>query len=210
MAKALDLVGERWTLLLVRDLLLGPASYSSLLDGLPGLTTNLLAKRLKTLTEAGIIEAIHVDASATGGAIRGLYGLTKAGRGLAPIISGLGDWGLEHGPAPCYGDQINFRWLPVLLSRNYHQTGQRWLVQLGSGDKSIQLRLGTEEFESVDGSPMKPDLCIVADCTSLHALLFSSEAPDKLVESGRVRLEGTESDLKAAWSDFLDSFALRD
>ena len=46
-ARALDVVGERWTLLLIRDLLMGPQSYSALLDGLPGLTTNLLAKRLK-------------------------------------------------------------------------------------------------------------------------------------------------------------------
>ncbi|MBC7173009.1 MAG: helix-turn-helix transcriptional regulator, partial [Polyangiaceae bacterium] len=56
LARALDLVGERWTLLIVRDLLLGPRRYSDLLRGLPGVTTNLLAKRLRELQGAGILE----------------------------------------------------------------------------------------------------------------------------------------------------------
>jgi DNA-binding HxlR family transcriptional regulator len=208
-AKALDLVGERWTLLIIRDLLLGPASYGNLLDGLPGLTTNLLASRLKDLSEAGLIESIVVDASETGGAIRGLYGLTESGKALGPIIGQLGDWGREHGPSPTKGDQMNFRWLPVLLGRNYTKHGQRWLVQLNSGEKSLQIRLGTEKFESVEGAPMKADLVIQADCMGLHALLYSDEDPDQLVAQGRIELEGAESELGDAWADFLDSFALR-
>ncbi|MFT5080146.1 MAG: DNA-binding HxlR family transcriptional regulator [Planctomycetota bacterium] len=209
-AKALDLVGERWTLLIIRDLLLGPASYCSLLDGLPGLTTNLLAKRLRDLTQAGLIEAIVVDAAETGGAVRGLYGLTAAGNALGPIIGQLGNWGREHGPSPTAGDQMNFRWLPVFLGRNYKQTGQRWIVQLNSGEKSLQVRLGTEQFESVEGTPMKPDLLVQADCMGLHALLFGEENPDQLLQSGRIELLGTESVREPAWADFLDSFALRE
>lgn len=207
-AKALDLVGERWTLLILRDLLLGPASYGSLLDGLPGLTTNLLAKRLKSLTETGLIQAIVVDPAETGGAVRGLYGLTDAGAALGPIIGQLEEWGRQHGPSPSAGDQLNFRWLPVFLGRNYNQTGQRWLVQLNSGEKSLQVRLGTEQFESVEGAPMKPDLLVQTDCTGLHALLFGEEGPGVLVQTGRIELLGTDSVRQPAWNDFLESFAL--
>ena len=64
LARALDRVGERWTLLLVRNLLLGPRRYGELLDGLPGITTNLLAKRLKELEEQGIIERVPAAGSA--------------------------------------------------------------------------------------------------------------------------------------------------
>ncbi len=207
-AKALDLVGERWTLLVLRDLLLGPASYGSLLSGLPGLTTNLLAKRLKSLTEAGLIQSIVVDPAKTSGAVRGLYGLTDAGAALGPIIGQLEEWGRQHGPSPTFGDQLNFRWLPVFLGRNYRQTGQRWLVQLNSGEKSLQVRIGTEQFESVEGAPMKPDLLIQGDCAGLHALLFGEEAAGELVQSGRIEVQGLDAVRQPAWADFLNSFAL--
>ena len=63
LAKALDVIGERWTLLLVRELLLGPRTWSQLLESLPGLTTNLLAKRLTQLQAAGVIERRPAPAS---------------------------------------------------------------------------------------------------------------------------------------------------
>jgi DNA-binding HxlR family transcriptional regulator len=66
LAKALDVVGERWTLLVVRNLLLGPLRYSELLRGLPGITTNLLAKRLKEMEEHGLLERIRARPARAG------------------------------------------------------------------------------------------------------------------------------------------------
>src|SRR3954464_15345772 len=89
LAKALDIVGERWTLLVVRNLLLGPRRYSDLLAELPGLTTNLLAKRLQDLEAAGLVE--RRDGRASNGAVT--YALTERGLALDPVVNELGRWG---------------------------------------------------------------------------------------------------------------------
>src|SRR5215831_6402600 len=88
-ARSLDVVGERWTLLIVRNLLLGPRRYSDLLAELPGITTNLLAKRLKEMESAGLIEK-H-DQRRPGGAV--VYALTATGAALEPVVMELGRWG---------------------------------------------------------------------------------------------------------------------
>lgn len=207
-ARALDVVGERWTLLLIRDLLMGPQSYSALLDGLPGLTTNLLAKRLKALQETGLVQPIEVDAAATGGAVRGLYGLTESGAALGPVLGALSEWGSEHGAPPSKDATLNIRWFLILLGRHYTKVERRWLVQLNTGDREFQFRLGTEEYESMEGSPWKADLVISASPTTLHDLLFDADDPDELVRSGEITLTGTAPDLDEVWRDFLSSFEL--
>ena len=92
LAYSLDVVGERWTLLIVRDLLLGPRRYTDLLNGLPGIGTNLLATRLKDLEQAGLLiqRRLPPPASAT------VYELTDRGRGLKAVIGALAEWGLGY------------------------------------------------------------------------------------------------------------------
>jgi DNA-binding HxlR family transcriptional regulator len=89
-ARALDLLGERWTLLLIRDLLTGPKRYTDLLNGLPGIGTNLLASRLKELQSAGVVQRSELPppAAAT------VYQLTERGRELQDVIVPLARWGL--------------------------------------------------------------------------------------------------------------------
>src|SRR3954466_9029782 len=88
-ARALDRVGERWTLLIVRNLLLGPRRYSDLLRELPGITTNLLAKRLQELESLGILERVSLPPPAATEA----YALTLQGEALEPVVMELGRWG---------------------------------------------------------------------------------------------------------------------
>lgn len=83
-ARALDVLGERWSLMIVRDMLVGATRFNELARGLPGLSRSLLAKRLRQLERAGVVE--HVDQQ---------YLLTDAGRGLEPIVFGLGSWGAQ-------------------------------------------------------------------------------------------------------------------
>jgi DNA-binding HxlR family transcriptional regulator len=110
LAYSLDVVGERWTLLIVRELLFGPRRYTDLINGLPGIGTNLLARRLKDLEQAGVISqrALPPPASST------VYELTARGRGLQPVIAALADWGQVYlqmpppdedfmGPVPLMG-----------------------------------------------------------------------------------------------------------
>src|SRR3954467_4811376 len=87
LARALDVLGERWTLLIVRNLLLGPQRYSELLRGLPGITTNLLAKRLREMEEAGTLGRLADAPGAPSSR------LTTRGMELEPAIHALGRWG---------------------------------------------------------------------------------------------------------------------
>ena len=90
-AKALDLIGERWTLLIVRELLLGSKRFGALRKAMPGISANLLSARLRALTEAGVIKRIELPAPAAVEA----YALTERGEGLRPVVDSLALWGYE-------------------------------------------------------------------------------------------------------------------
>lgn len=88
-AHALDLIGDRWALLVVRELLLGPRRFGALRAGLPGISANILTRRLEDLRGAGVVEARLLPAPAS---VR-LYALTGAGRRLWPVVRALCRWG---------------------------------------------------------------------------------------------------------------------
>jgi len=113
LARALDVLGERWTLLIVRNLLLGPQRYSELLRGLPGITTNLLAKRLQEMEAEGLIERGEGTSDAAA------YRLTAIGRDLEPAIHALGRWGWRRMGKPTGRDRRSIEWLLVSLRRRY-------------------------------------------------------------------------------------------
>ena len=92
LAQGLDLIGERWTLLIIRELLFGPKRFGALKEALPGINANLLSSRLHTLSEAGIIESVSLPAPAAGVSA---YALTERGEGLREPIAGLSLWGME-------------------------------------------------------------------------------------------------------------------
>jgi DNA-binding HxlR family transcriptional regulator len=105
-ARALDVVGERWSLLLVRELTLGPRRYRDLATGLPGIPSNVLAGRLKDLQAAGVVtrRTFRAPTDVT------VYELTDAGRALQPALDELLDWGLRYGPEPSQDDVIQPAW----------------------------------------------------------------------------------------------------
>ena len=95
-AHGLDLVGERWTLLIVRDLMFGPLRFGEIRDGLPGLSANLLSSRLSTLVHAGVVEKVHQPVPGS----RHVYRLTRRGRELAPVVHALARFGVRDWPDP--------------------------------------------------------------------------------------------------------------
>src|SRR3954471_5329848 len=95
-AHALDLVGERWALLVVRELLLGPKRFTDLKDGLPNASPNVLTQRLRELDEAGIVQRRKLPPPAGSW----VYELTDWGRGLDPIVRSLGRWALRSPSFP--------------------------------------------------------------------------------------------------------------
>jgi DNA-binding HxlR family transcriptional regulator len=111
LARALDVVGDRWNLLIVRQLLIAPARYRDLLDGLPGVATNLLADRLRDLETAGVVERQLADA---GNVV--VYALTPWGAELREPVESLVRWStplMMRGPG---GDRFQAEWLVVALT----------------------------------------------------------------------------------------------
>jgi DNA-binding HxlR family transcriptional regulator len=132
-AIALDVVGERWTPLIVRELLLGPKRYTDLLDGLPGIGTNILANRLSDLQAHGVVER-HTLPRPTPVAV---YELTEAGAALAPVLRELRTWGARFGAPPQPGDVVRPAWIiQSAASRN---------PRLEPG-KTCELHIGEESF----------------------------------------------------------------
>src|ERR1700758_5140593 len=108
-AKALDVVGDRWTLLIVRELLLrGSARYSELREGLPGIATNLLAERLRALQREGVVDRRRQPPPAAST----VFELTPRGQELAAVVGALGRWGLRYiAEGPGESDEFRSRWL---------------------------------------------------------------------------------------------------
>ncbi len=102
LARALEVVGERWSLLIVRDLAGRPQRYTDLQEGLPGIPSNVLSTRLKELEQAGVVERRVAPAPQ-----RGVhYALTESGRGLEPAVLALGRWGFAEFGEPRPGDIV--------------------------------------------------------------------------------------------------------
>src|SRR5690242_20736566 len=132
-ARALDIVGDRWSLLLVRELTLGPRRYRDLAAGLPGIPSNVLAARLKDLQAAGVItrRTLPAPTDVT------VYELTGAGRALQPALTELLHWGLRHAPEPSPDAAAQPGW--ALLAAAGRPTA------LPAG-QTCELRVGPEPF----------------------------------------------------------------
>jgi DNA-binding HxlR family transcriptional regulator len=164
-AKSLDVVGERWTLLIVRELLLrGPSRYTDLRNGLPGIATNLLADRLQELEKAGVVarEEAPPPVATT------LFSLTSRGRGLASVVYELGRWGLPLMGTQGPNDVFESHWLtmPVQLFLEDRdpkadpvtielQTGddQSSFLRVGGGDIEVLFRCDGDVSVTVSGKP---------------------------------------------------------
>ena len=171
LARSLDILGERWTLLVVRNLLLGPQRYSDLLRGLPGITTNLLAKRLKEMEAHGLIEHDTGDASFAA------YRLTDAGKALEPAIHALGRWGWQQGAKPRAGDQRNVDWLLVALRRRY-KGGVTLTATLEADGAPYHIVLRGDRAEIGRGAAPASDLRIVGKGPDIARLFLEGLSDD--------------------------------
>jgi DNA-binding HxlR family transcriptional regulator len=199
-AKALDVVGERWTLLLVRDLLLGGRRFSDLLQAMPGLTPNLLSTRLRHLQDVGLIEQqpLPPPQAAT------VYVLTPLGRELEPVVLALGRFGARWLVSPAAEDRVDPRWAMVSLKRRYLGCPRSWRVALHVGELPFALELGGEQLAVSDGPPHAPDLVLRGERPAFGALLMGGASARALVEEGRLVREGPAR----ALADFARAFGL--
>jgi DNA-binding HxlR family transcriptional regulator len=159
-ARALEIVGERWTLLVVRELLTGPKRYADLLDGLPGIASNMLTDRLRGLAEAGAVRQRRLPAPAAST----VYELTDRGRQLKPVLLALGAWGLPLLGSPRRGDQFRLAWLMIALDGSYRPAAAPTptTVCLDIGGDTVTITAHGIEHTVTPGAADRPDLTVTA------------------------------------------------
>lgn len=152
-ARGLDIVGDRWILLIVRELLEGPRRYNDLLHGLPGIATNLLADRLRDLVEAGVIEQ----------GAGGTYALTPWGEGLREVVHAVGRWARPLMGVMKRDDEFRSHWLIHPIHVLYEGTDRRrppLTVEVDTADVPMTLESSHGRVRVRPGRPESPDIVL--------------------------------------------------
>jgi DNA-binding HxlR family transcriptional regulator len=170
-ARGLDLVGDRWTLLIVRELLLrGPSRFTDLKNGLPGVATNLLSARLKELEDAGLVSR----AEAPPPVATALYSLTESGAALEPVLRALARWGLRFMADERPDDVFQAQWLayaPVWFAADADPDAPPAVIQLSAGDQDAVVELGDGQVHARVGRADHPDLILAGPPRAIMGLL---------------------------------------
>jgi DNA-binding HxlR family transcriptional regulator len=202
MAHALDLVGERWALLVVRELVLGPKRYTDLRGDLPGISTNVLAHRLDELERAGVVRRRRLPPPAGSS----VYELSEWGQELEPIVRQLGRWGARSPSLP-RDAHLSVTSIVLSLRTNFDpeaSTGFKASYDLRLGQDSFRVTVAEGRLDVERGSSRQPDAAIVTDPRTLAALLYSGRDLTEAVRSGDLAFQGDRS----AVERFLILFAL--
>lgn len=194
LARALEIVGERWALLIVRDLLVGPRRFSDLRRGLPRIPTNILAARLKELEQVGVVHRRVLPRPA--GAV--VYELTAHGRGLEEAVLALGRWGAGLLGEPRPEEIVTADSLIMALRTTFRPAAARGLhagFELRFGEVVLHARVDGGTLAVAEGPLPAPDLVIVTG-PALKALMAGELAPAAALASGSVQLIGDPELLK--------------
>jgi DNA-binding HxlR family transcriptional regulator len=188
--RALELVGERWALLIVRDLLVGPRRYGELAAGLPRIPTNILAARLKELQAAGVIRRAPRSRII-------IYELTPYGRELEPLVLGLGAWGFKAMGEPRDEQIITPDSMTMTLRSAFRES-----VAAGLPATAYSARFGSSELLiRVDGPALDvrrgdgPADLAFATGPGIHRLISGELAPAHAISSGVVEVLSGPGDL---------------
>ncbi|WP_406638967.1 winged helix-turn-helix transcriptional regulator [Amycolatopsis sp. WGS_07] len=198
LARSLDIVGDRWNLLIVRQLLIAPARYRDLVDGLPGIATNLLADRLRDLETAGVVER---RLAGKGSAVE--YALTPWGAELRQPIEGLIRWStplMVRGPE---GDSFRPEWLalavPVLLDARV-KVRRAATVGLAIGGPLFQLHATRSGAEVGPHDGRDLDATVRAEPACVLGLAAGALALDDARALGLIEIDGDESVVRAVFA----------
>ena len=191
-AKALDVVGERWSLLLVRELFEGPKRYSDLLEGAPGISTDVLAARLRDLEADGVIARRTLPAPAASK----VYELTDRGRQLGPVVAELAKWGMQLLGEKDDDEAFRPQWLATGLRGMFRPSRAKDITldvdfELGSGAPvRIHVEHGRLRAEPEASSPA--DVVVRSDLPTLAALADGTVPVDDALADGRLVMEGDD------------------
>lgn len=187
-ARALDVVGERWSLLVVRELLLGGRRFADLRRALPGAASNMLADRLRELDRHGVVHRPHPP----------LYELTAWGRDLEPIVLALGGWALRQVPVP--EGPLHLSPVAVLLfMRGAVRSRTPLTLRLDLDDTTWTVRTSATGTTAVPGVPDAPDATLAMAPLALNDLIAAGfgAALDHALSVGRATASGDLPALRA-------------
>ena len=182
-ARALELVGERWALLLVRDLIPGPKRFTDLQDGLPRIPSNVLSTRLKELEQAGIVQRRVLPRPAASV----VYELTEYGGELEEVLVGLMRWGAKSLGDPRPDDAVSANPMIFGLRASFRDLSATY--ELHVDDAVLHARIEDGALELAEGPAADPDLTIEADLR-LGQLMSGEITPAQARSAGIVRLTG--------------------
>ncbi|MEV4518559.1 helix-turn-helix domain-containing protein [Dactylosporangium sp. NPDC049525] len=191
-ASALTMVGERWALLIVRDLLVGPRRFTDLLNGLPAIPTNVLSSRLKELEGHGVIRRRVLPLPEKGV----VYVLTEYGSELEEAVLALGRWGARSLTVPAEHEIVTTDSMIMALRttfRAHYATGVRCGFQLNIGDVTVHARVDDGHLHAAAGHLPDADL-VIETGPQIRALMAGERSPEQALDDGSVRITG-ERDL---------------
>jgi DNA-binding HxlR family transcriptional regulator len=185
---ALDLVGERWALLVVRELLLGPKRFTDLRDGIPHASANVLSQRLRELEDAGVVQRGTLPPPAASK----IYELTEWGRGLEPVILALGNWGARSPRLPRgAGMSVDCQMLALKTMFDAEAAGDLDATyQLVIDGHRFSAQVAGGRFEIIRGMLAEPDATIATDSGTLRELVWAGAKLDDAARSGEVEIGG--------------------
>lgn len=191
-ARALDLVGDRWTLLIVRELLAGPRRYTDLHADLPGVSTDVLASRLKDMERDGLATRRRLPPPGAAN----VYELTARGRQLLPVLQVLGEWGAGELGERRETDAVRAHWFALPLLRELERwCGTAQVVEVRLDEGEFHLYVGASQ--GGDGpaygegaAPRDPDARLVLDAGTCAAVCRGELSLTEAVREGRATVHG--------------------
>lgn len=202
LAGALDLVGERWTLLIVRELMSGPKRYTDLANGLPGIGTSLLASRLEKLERVGVTQRrlLPPPAATT------VYELAPAGRELGSALGPLITWGLRHAVPETPGDrQVNATWcvLPFTqASGSEALAGIEATFEFRVDETSALLRISNGQADLLPPGTATPDTVVSMDAATMATIGAGRRTIGEAAADGAITFDGDQEAATALTSAF--------
>jgi DNA-binding HxlR family transcriptional regulator len=200
MAHALDLVGERWALLVVRELVVGPKRFTDLKAALPAISTNVLSHRLDELEREGVVRRRRLPPPAASW----VYEVTEWGAQLEPIMRQLGRWGAR---SPSHRPELPLSVASFVLSlrTNFDPSAARALTadyELRVGEDRFRARVSGGRFQIGLGSATNPAAVLEGDPGALASVLYAGRDLKAAIAAGDVRVEGDLPEVKRFLSLF--------
>lgn len=188
-AHSQELLGNRWALLVVRELLLGPKRFTDLRAGIPDISPNVLAQRLSELEKSGIVQRRKLAPPAA----TQVYELTGWGRQLEPAVLALGNWA-SRSPSFPLGAPMGADSLVLALKTAFDPAkadGLEANFELWLGELPFSIAVEDGSFEAKRGEAERPDATIRSDANTIARVVFGGTPITKALDSGEVKLEGS-------------------